>query len=393
MIGGLHNTPVALPVLVGLAFAYKSRDATRAPKDLALRALCRTLLALTLATAVSTAQVAAWLDRVVGIRAISEALASALVLVAAYFARELMDRLTAPHRLTQRRVLAQSALLVVALALLASLKLVASADYWQVAYLCYLGLIQVDVPALALRYGRLGSDRLLRLGIRLVGVGSVCGMIHAGSEGLALLAEHTGHGELEVMLRAVSGAAFVIALLLALAGATIPSAGSALLELLTWVRRRSAYRRLYPLWRALYEAEPAIALDPPRSAITDLLTVRDLDLRLYRRVIEIRDGVLALRPYQPQDIELSACNLVVAEGLRGRDLDAAVEAIAIEAARRAKMNGHPLGQHEAAVPIGWSGFDEECDWLQTVSRAYASKLTAQAVRTLGSEDKARERSA
>ncbi|CAM5438118.1 MULTISPECIES: MAB_1171c family putative transporter [Streptomyces] len=62
-------------------------------------------------------------------------------------------------------------------------------------------------------------------------------------------------------------------------------------KLLEWVRGYRSYRALYPLWRDLYESSPDIVLEPPGAAVSDL------NYRLHRRVIEIRDGWRELRPY------------------------------------------------------------------------------------------------
>lgn len=56
------------------------------------------------------------------------------------------------------------------------------------------------------------------------------------------------------------------------------------------------YRRLTPLWEAMHAELPQIALDDGRV----LFGRRSLDFALYRRVIEIHDGRLALRPYAPE---------------------------------------------------------------------------------------------
>ncbi|WP_049716143.1 MAB_1171c family putative transporter [Streptomyces caatingaensis] len=55
-----------------------------------------------------------------------------------------------------------------------------------------------------------------------------------------------------------------------------------------WCRR--TYRALGPLWSALHRAFPETALPGPR---------RPLRFALYRRVIEIHDGLLLLRPHLP----------------------------------------------------------------------------------------------
>ncbi|WP_165605882.1 MAB_1171c family putative transporter [Mycolicibacterium mucogenicum] len=64
------------------------------------------------------------------------------------------------------------------------------------------------------------------------------------------------------------------------------------------VRRAQIYRwhrQLEPLWTALYEGNSHIALAPPRALIGDH------GYRLYRRIVEIRDGLSAIRPYVCDD--------------------------------------------------------------------------------------------
>src|SRR6201996_7921013 len=71
------------------------------------------------------------------------------------------------------------------------------------------------------------------------------------------------------------------------------------------LRRMTLYwslRRLYPLWAGLCQAVPGIALDPV-PVWADRLDPRDLQVRLYRRVIEIRDGYMALTPVAVPGIE------------------------------------------------------------------------------------------
>lgn len=78
-------------------------------------------------------------------------------------------------------------------------------------------------------------------------------------------------------------------------GWTIPSWGIHITRALGWIRSYRSYLRLRPLWWALYQASPDIALDPPRSRPRDLIPPRDPHYSLYRRVIEIRDGQMMLR--------------------------------------------------------------------------------------------------
>lgn len=84
---------------------------------------------------------------------------------------------------------------------------------------------------------------------------------------------------------------------LLLVGATLPAwrPRFGVPRLYRWYRQYQACRRLYPLWRDLGRAVPEAALVPPRSPIADAVTLRDVELGLIRRVIEIRDCRLALR--------------------------------------------------------------------------------------------------
>lgn len=85
--------------------------------------------------------------------------------------------------------------------------------------------------------------------------------------------------------------------LLELLGWTAPGWGPWLSARGQWIRKIHYYHRLHPLWFALYDAAPEIALHPPRSRLADVIWPGDIDYRLYRRLIEILDGQLALRAY------------------------------------------------------------------------------------------------
>ena len=83
--------------------------------------------------------------------------------------------------------------------------------------------------------------------------------------------------------------------LLYLTGASVPAA----------VRLRavlSAYRSLVvlrPLWSAMRRAFPEVVLVAPARAALEMTGETGVRLRVYRRVIEIRDGMLALRAHLP----------------------------------------------------------------------------------------------
>jgi hypothetical protein len=106
-----------------------------------------------------------------------------------------------------------------------------------------------------------------------------------------------------------------------------------------WIANYLRHQRLRPLWVALYRATPDIALDAPWSRVADLLLVRDLNYRLYRRVIEILDGQRALRPYLDPAIADAAAQQARRAGMTGDRLGPALEAIQLHLALRAKAEG------------------------------------------------------
>jgi hypothetical protein len=137
--------------------------------------------------------------------------------------------------------------------------------------------------------------------------------------------------------------------------------------LVGWLYRYRHFQRLGPLWRALVRAEPAIVLDPP--VVPDVLLVSRLRLRLYRRVIEIRDGLLALQPYRKLDIAAAARERATRAGLRGQRLEAAVEAAIVAAALRSRAAGAPPAAPEVPV-TGGGDLDSDTAFLSQVARVY-----------------------
>jgi hypothetical protein len=80
-------------------------------------------------------------------------------------------------------------------------------------------------------------------------------------------------------------------------------------------------------------ASPGIAVHPPTRSMTHL------NYRLYRRVIEIRDGLLALRSYRDPEVRIGARRCGAAAGLTGDELRAAVAAAQLRAVLNAKAQG------------------------------------------------------
>ena len=108
------------------------------------------------------------------------------------------------------------------------------------------------------------------------------------------------------------------------------AAGRVLARLFRQAWLWSAYWRLYPLWDVLRQEVPEIEL-PPGPGMR-----WNIRYRLHRRVIEIRDAQLVLRPYEEEIAGL------IAAAARSADLPpdraaAVVEAAAIVSSLRSRL--------------------------------------------------------
>ncbi|MFR9727872.1 MAB_1171c family putative transporter [Saccharopolyspora sp. MS10] len=83
-------------------------------------------------------------------------------------------------------------------------------------------------------------------------------------------------------------------------GIGYPGARTALIKIHLWFEARRTYRRLRPPWESLVDRFPTIALFPTTTPQRERLHLRAMRLRTYRRIIEIRDGLVCLSPYLPE---------------------------------------------------------------------------------------------
>jgi hypothetical protein len=95
----------------------------------------------------------------------------------------------------------------------------------------------------------------------------------------------------------------------------------------------SAYWRLYPLWHLLCQAVPEIELplDPAMRW--------DIRYRLHRRIIEIRDAQLVLRPYSVRVLVKLAAAIARESGLSPDRVLAIEEAAILVSALRFRFRG------------------------------------------------------
>ncbi|GAA4530349.1 MAB_1171c family putative transporter [Amycolatopsis samaneae] len=164
---------------------------------------------------------------------------------------------------------------------------------------------------------------------------------------------------------------------LAVAGATLSVWGPALRAPVRWLRAYHAYRRIEPLWAALRAAVPGIALAPAPGL------AGGAEFALYRRVIEIRDGYLALRPHFEPGIPALAEARARRAGVPERLVAATAEAAALAAALLAseadrRYRGGDAGPPARQLPD--AGIAAEAAWLVQVTRAWRHSAVVARVR-------------
>ncbi len=128
----------------------------------------------------------------------------------------------------------------------------------------------------------------------------------------------------------------------------------------------TAWYRLRPLWALLLEAAPDVRLPAQRG------TRFSASYRLHRRVIEIRDAELALRPYRDSRAVVDAADAARRAGLGRDERDAVIEAVMIVTALNARLAGAEPRRNPAAaglvLPEPCNDLESETSRLLLVSR-------------------------
>ncbi|MEV6975295.1 DUF6545 domain-containing protein [Kitasatospora sp. NPDC093806] len=138
------------------------------------------------------------------------------------------------------------------------------------------------------------------------------------------------------------------------------------------VRDWSDLHRLGPLWSTLRSERPEIELAASEPWFGPGSGRRgDLRFALFRRIIEIRDGQLALRPHLHPRVPCWVAEVVRPTGTE--EFEVLVEAAAIAAALEAARAGHrfPVDPTARWVPSPLTaGLREEAAWLVKVAAVY-----------------------
>jgi hypothetical protein len=111
----------------------------------------------------------------------------------------------------------------------------------------------------------------------------------------------------------------------------------------------------------------------------DAVAVQDLGFALHRRVIELGDARLRLRPYLDPKVVKTATELGRQASLAGEELHAVVVAASLAAAMDAKVGGRPpLGERSVSADSGGTNLpadlESESTWWVMVAAAFRSPL-------------------
>jgi hypothetical protein len=374
---------IGIAMLIWGSFIWKLRSLRWWPRDTIQRSFCGALLALGLAMTVLIPPIYRGIDRVMGIPNVARLLGNCLGVVSTWSFQPVITRLLR-YQARGRGVLDSMWLMVgtvgVMILLFGRMNIPQSApaDFqerygaapyvaeYRIVLFVYIGLALYNLFVLSLRNGeviRNINQAHRRLWARLQTVGWGLGTAYAANECVYVLLRRTRFARnvaYDGLLASVLLCSFLI---LVLSGGPI--------ELAHWVGQYRSLRQLFPLWRDLYRAMPQIALNPPPSERADRLAICDVSFRLYRRVTEIRDGMMALQPYirEPLGDAQSGCGRLKTEG--DESTEAAREAARIAEAIVAKRLGKRASQPRIE-PLVFSdaSLEDEVRHLVRVARAY-----------------------
>jgi hypothetical protein len=261
---------------------------------------------------------------------------------------------------------------------------------FRIVYLAFLSFVLVQIARLTLSFAAMSARPSMRIGLRLVAAGGVIGQLWVALEVARALVPAFGGPRPPLATETVGRVLVAVLVGLIALGSTLPSWGPRLGvdEAPALIGDFISLQRLYPLWKTLGGLVPAVLLVTPRSRLAELLDLRDMHFRLYRRVVEMRDAiVLVKRTSDPRSAEL-ALAIGREQGLPADELDVLVSAA--QAASAVQRPGRHREERRAEVEQvgpGPADFYAEVRWLERLARCHArSALLRRVLRRLESEE-------
>jgi hypothetical protein len=227
------------------------------------------------------------------------------------------------------------------------------------------------------RFGRVAPPGSVRTGLALVAIGSCAGWVYVAVRAVTLVVWELGvqtrwwvqfnwYGEAGTVLAAGSLLAW---------GTSWEAISAQRSRLRQWVAASVALRDLRPLWRALTVAFPDITLRGGRPG-------RLGQFGLLRRVVEIRDGLLALSDTVDAELVEAA---TAAVGWSAETTTSAEAAAVVATLIHAVTLGQavPAGRAGAELPAGGGGdLAAEVAWLRQVTIEYRRPACRQLAATV-----------
>ncbi|MHC0429455.1 MAB_1171c family putative transporter [Streptomyces sp. O3] len=261
-------------------------------------------------------------------------------------------------------------------------------------YISYLGVTVKDFGQQTWKQSQRARRRSQRVGLRVTASGCVFALLYAAYKVFALLSVGLGWGfvpdggrcstPVTPLRCGFSVTAPALAVLLMAVGLTLPAVAWPVSQFLRRRWESRSYAALGPLWADVTGATPEVVLTASAEAGAPSgerrhRTDSDTDFLLHRRVIEINDGALALRPHRSRYVQERAQRAVDARGLTDTpEGHAVVEAAVLRAAVRAKKSGDeprpsPDTAADSAARTAARAGDlrAETEWLLLVADAYA----------------------
>jgi hypothetical protein len=371
----LFCTLCAVPTLL-----YKLYSLCRSPRDPALRALCAVMTFSVLSLALLQSTVFALLADLTGWPYTASVLFQLDVMALVTSQQISLARWNYPPAQAKRKarlyIISAVAWQVVLVALFLCLVYAgrAHADFrlrytlfvlYLLAYTSVYSLGALRVARQSRRLARLSHRLWLRRGLNLSAAGAVITIGYSLSQLGSLSARvSSGWSDLTWMCGDTGT-------LLTLIGWTLPGWGPRLSVLKYRLHIHRQHRRLENLWKALSDAAPSITLTDPGFTLREGLRTRTAEFRLYRRIIEIRDGLLMLAPHLDSTVRQEAERAGRDGGLTGDELRAAILAAQIATALH---TSRPLPQRSTQGARSVSEPDQmnvlqEATWLTQVAAA------------------------
>jgi len=373
--------------LAGLLTCFiRLPHAVRNPDRPALRALCVMLGTFGLAFIVTAPPVTPAVSAAIGIANSGRLVGNGLTLISAGALQTMMLFLAhTPAQARPKVRLRLGALAVVLLGMTVSLLVAHTAEgpnfvsgnagnppvvIYELFYLGYLSLALADLLTFSIRYARY-AEGALRTGLRLVSAGAVAGICYFVYRVALLFGSfaHWSGGDESTVSALLAGTSGILVAI----GATLPFWGK--YAILPWQRGRQllSYRRLTPLWKVLHTAVPEVALTSEK-AMTGSYRRGEIGIRLYRRVIEIRDAQLILRTHSDPEVVRRVEQDAVRRRLAGDRLRATVDAAELITALRATDRPYEQsGQPERELPepmAGDASLTSDSRYLELVAEAF-----------------------